>query len=72
MSAGRKTRGGVSFIVLEGGRDLHRQPLVPREEQHHDHRALWMVGAVCFGWFAMIGVVWTAHAVARLTGLVKP
>lgn len=32
MSAGRKPRGGVSFTVVEGGRGLHRQPLVLREQ----------------------------------------
>lgn len=29
MSAGRKPRGGVSFHVVEGGRDLHRVPVLP-------------------------------------------
>jgi hypothetical protein len=33
VSAGRKPRGGVSFTVVEGGRDLHRQPVVPRDER---------------------------------------
>lgn len=29
MSANRKQRGGVPFRIVEGGRDLHRQPIVP-------------------------------------------
>jgi len=60
-----------SFRVVEGGRELHRQPLTPSEEHHQDNRGLWMAGAVVFGWFAMIGVVWTAHAIAKVTGLVR-
>lgn len=40
MSAGRKTRGGVSFRVIDGGGDpvarlpLHRAPMVPREDSN--------------------------------------
>ncbi len=72
MSAGRKARGGVSFHVIDGGAGLHRVPLVPREEDQHGNIPLIMVGTVVFGWFAAVGVVWTAYAVCRLTGLVKP
>jgi hypothetical protein len=52
-----------SFRVIEGGK---------REPERHTNVPLMMVGAVAFGWFAAVGVVWTAYAVCRLTGLVKP
>ena len=67
MSAGRKSRGGVSFRVIEGGGDpVARRPLPS------DNGPLLMVGAVVLGWAALIGLAWTAYAVCRLTGLVKP
>lgn len=61
MSAGRKP-GGVSFSVVEGGRGLHRQPVVPRDD--HSARpcvACWVAAAVVVNCVLAAGI-WAALA----------
>jgi hypothetical protein len=65
VSAGRKSRGGVSFTVHEGGRDQRRQPMVPREDPRDRDRALLLAGAIIGPWVLILA---GGYAFARAMG----
>ena len=65
MSPGRKTRGGVSFQVIEGGRP--RVPMVQRDAT--PPMGAWLIaGVVCW---SLIGVAAWAYIAARTMGVVR-
>jgi hypothetical protein len=63
VSAGRKSRGGVSFRVIEGGGD----PVARRRGSP----LLCAVGTVVFGWAVLLGIVWLAYSGCQVVGVCR-
>lgn len=55
----------MSFRVIEGGGE-------PVASPRRTDVPFYMVGVITVSWFACVGVAWTAYAVCRALGLVKP